>query len=679
MLASRCSSASSRSTSRSSASWPSPPRGTPSRARSPTGRCSPIFSEIFGLEPDTDGSSGLWLVEAWLGDHAPLLIDRLPLVGAVTSFGIADNEETGALQGKLRADETQAVLVEILQEATGGVPTMLLLEDAHWFDSATWAVLERVLAELPNVSIAVAAAAHPDGRGNIAARARSSPGTRCGARTRSARAGRRRALAEGELAVDDLPAEIAGYLVDRSAGNPFYVLELTRALRDTGGVEVVDRVCRITDPSGNLPAALAPGGPAGRRRDPHRPALGPAVARAKGRERARAGLLARPARRRPPRPEHRASLRDDLDAVASLNLLRTAAGRRRLLLVQPRADTRRRLLPAAHEPAPRPARSVAERLERDAEAANPATVAYHWTMSTRAGGDAETAGAMTRWALHAAVMHLRENAPARVGGHARELARGPRGRAGRPGARIARAPAPVLRAMPLTLTGGWASPQVIETYQRAQELCDAIDPGAEFFPTLVGVFTFLLVSGPAGGGLRMALANDEIARGSGDAAIQAEGAHDRVTSSFYTGRLADTVAGWDAVEASYRDKDHPLHTQMYGKDPYATELGHTAMALALMGRSDEALRRAREALDHTTDFVHPFSNVWAMTILAIVHELRDEPAEMGPIADEMVACASSTASRGSPRRWPGAAGRVPGPARCRMVSPTSSRGSRSGR
>ena len=253
----------------------------------------PIFSEIFGLEPDTDGSSGLWLVEAWLGDHAPLLIDRLPLVGAVTSFGIADNEETGALQGKLRADETQAVLVEILQEATGGVPTMLLLEDAHWFDSATWAVLERVLAELPNVSIAVARRPS-DGQGMSPLETLFAGHEVVALELDALEPDDVCALAEGELAVDDLPSEIAGYLVDRSAGNPFYVLELTRALRDTGGVEVVDRVCRITRLVRQSPGRAPLGGPAGHSRDPYRPALARAVACAQGRERARAGLLARP-------------------------------------------------------------------------------------------------------------------------------------------------------------------------------------------------------------------------------------------------------------------------------------------------------------------------------------------------------------------------------------------------
>jgi class 3 adenylate cyclase/predicted ATPase len=591
----------------------------------------PIFNEIFGLEPDTDGSSGVWLVEAWLGDQAPLLLSQIPLVGAVTSFGIADNAETGALQGKLRADETQSVLVEVLREATGGVPTVLLLEDAHWFDSATWAVLERVLAELPNVSLGVTTRPS-DGR-TPPLEALFAGHEVIALDLLALEPEDISALAEGELAVDDLPSEIADYLVDRSAGNPFYALELTRALRDTGGVEVVDRVCRVTD----LPAALLPEGlqatvvtridrlSAGQ-------SLALKVASVLGPEFS-FDLLADVH----PVPEHRDSLRDDLDAVASLNLLRSSETTdayysfnheltrdvvSSLLLTSQRRDLHK---------------SVAERLERDAEAANPATVAYHWTMSTRAGGDAETAAAMTRWAIHAAVMHLRENAllesAVTLGNALDALESVPAG----PERDSLELQLRVLRAIPLMMTGGWASPQVIETYQRAQELCDAIDPGAEFFPTLVGVFTFLLVSGRLEEAYRMALANDEIARGSGDAAIQAEGAHDRVTSSFYTGRLADSVAGWEAVEASYRDEDHPVHTQMYGKDPYATALGHTAMALALMGRSDEGLRRARQALDHTAEFIHPFSNVWAMTILAIVHELRDEPAEMAPIADAMVA------------------------------------------
>jgi class 3 adenylate cyclase/tetratricopeptide (TPR) repeat protein len=597
----------------------------------------PIFGEIFGLEPDTDGSSGLWLVEAWLGDHAPQLAKQIPLVGAVTSFLIADNEETGALQGKLRADETQAVLVEILREATGGVPTTLLLEDAHWFDSATWAVLERVLEQLPNVSLAVTRRPS-DGRmspGGLDVDALFAEHDLVVLELEALGRMDVCALAEDELAVDDLPADVADYLVDRSAGNPFYALELTRALRETGGVEVVDRVCRISE--GALPAELLP------------ESLQATVVTRLDRLSAGQSLALKVASVLGPEfshdllsdvhpvPEHRESLRDDLDAVARLNLLRPSESVEAYYSFNhelTRDVVYSLLLPSQRRDLHT---SVALRLERDAEAATPATVAYHWTMSTRAGGDVESAGAMTRWAVRAALMHLRENAlfesAATLGNALEALEAVPPGPARDP----LELQLQVLRAIPLTLSGGWASPQVIETYQRAQELCDAIGPGPEFFPTLVGVFTFLLVSGRLEEAYRMALANDEIARGSDDPAVRAEGAHDRVTSSFYTGRLADTVAGWGAVEASYRDEDHLLHTQMYGKDPFATGLGHAAMALALMGRTDEALRWARRAVDHTRSYVHPFSYVWSLTILAIVHELRDEPAEMAPIADEMVA------------------------------------------
>jgi len=56
----------------------------------------------------------------------------------------------------------------------------------------------------------------------------------------------------------------------------------------------------------------------------------------------------------------------------------------------------------------------------------------------------------------------------------------------------------------------------------------------------------------------------------------------------------------------------------------------------LVGRPDEAVRTAQEAVEHSTRWFHPFTHVWMLTVLCIVRQLRDEPEEIGAVADRMV-------------------------------------------
>ena len=52
------------------------------------------------------------------------------------------------MTGEVRADNTRNLLRQILQRAVADPPTMLVLEDAHWLDSASWSLLLDVLQEV---------------------------------------------------------------------------------------------------------------------------------------------------------------------------------------------------------------------------------------------------------------------------------------------------------------------------------------------------------------------------------------------------------------------------------------------------------------------------------------------------------------------------------------------------
>ena len=95
-------------------------------------------------------------LSALLSDD-PEALELLPLLTPVLTVAIPDTPLTAPLYGGGRADKTQAVIVALLKTFVGTEPQVLIVEDAHWFDSASWQLLERFARARPNVSITIVA------------------------------------------------------------------------------------------------------------------------------------------------------------------------------------------------------------------------------------------------------------------------------------------------------------------------------------------------------------------------------------------------------------------------------------------------------------------------------------------------------------------------------------------
>jgi hypothetical protein len=72
-----------------------------------------------------------------------------PLLNAVLPLEIAESATTRALQGQSRADATAELLYSLIEETAG--PLLIVLEDCHWMDSASFRLVEMVLARLSRV------------------------------------------------------------------------------------------------------------------------------------------------------------------------------------------------------------------------------------------------------------------------------------------------------------------------------------------------------------------------------------------------------------------------------------------------------------------------------------------------------------------------------------------------
>ena len=86
----------------------------------------------------------------------PELAQYAPLLNAFLPLGFPDNELTATMDGRVRADNTHALLLRLLGEAARPRPTALVLEDTHWLDSASWALTARVRRRLPSILLILA-------------------------------------------------------------------------------------------------------------------------------------------------------------------------------------------------------------------------------------------------------------------------------------------------------------------------------------------------------------------------------------------------------------------------------------------------------------------------------------------------------------------------------------------
>src|SRR6202041_3720056 len=92
----------------------------------------------------------------------PELQELIPLLGAVLAVDIPDNHTTAQMSGEARSHATQNLLVQLLQSAAASGPYLLVLEDVHWFDSASLAVADLVARQVPPMLFVVTSRPIPD-------------------------------------------------------------------------------------------------------------------------------------------------------------------------------------------------------------------------------------------------------------------------------------------------------------------------------------------------------------------------------------------------------------------------------------------------------------------------------------------------------------------------------------
>jgi class 3 adenylate cyclase/tetratricopeptide (TPR) repeat protein len=214
------------------------------------------WRELFAELPVFDGddvAARRQVVLDLLGED-PEVRDLAPLLNPVLPLGLPETDRSAELSGQGRADRTRDLLVRLLRAVVAGTPTVLVVEDAHWLDSASTALVLALSRE--RLLLLLVVATRPPGEAGTIA-----DDLGWAAYRRLLRAPNLErlvldrlppeaveALVRQRLGTASVPEVVIRLVEEKAEGNPLFSEELTFALRDAGLVRVVDgRVELVSD------------------------------------------------------------------------------------------------------------------------------------------------------------------------------------------------------------------------------------------------------------------------------------------------------------------------------------------------------------------------------------------------------------------------------------------------
>ncbi|MCP4363424.1 MAG: AAA family ATPase [Chloroflexi bacterium] len=186
-----------------------------------------------------------------LAETVPELERLTPLLNAVLPLDLPDSELTAQMSGEVRADNTHKLLVGLLKARAKATPLLLILEDVHWLDSASWALARLVSRDvLPLLLVIVTRPLHDPIPAEYTHLRRTTNSQHLSLTNLPLKETLQ--LVCQRLGVDTLPETVSNLLLEKAEGHPFFSEELAYALRDTGVLEISDGICRLNPAAGNL-------------------------------------------------------------------------------------------------------------------------------------------------------------------------------------------------------------------------------------------------------------------------------------------------------------------------------------------------------------------------------------------------------------------------------------------
>lgn len=174
----------------------------------------------------------------------PGLAAKAALLNNLIALDIPETPEIRRMESAGRADATLELIIALLMDASGKQPLVLILDDAHWFDSGSWSVIAAAARRLPRILLLVATRAVPESMPPGFQQLQRVRGLEHMALLPLPRTGALELVAL-RLGVRALPHELAAFIHQKAEGNPFFSEQLALSLLETGHLTIENGHCHL--------------------------------------------------------------------------------------------------------------------------------------------------------------------------------------------------------------------------------------------------------------------------------------------------------------------------------------------------------------------------------------------------------------------------------------------------
>jgi predicted ATPase len=177
---------------------------------------------------------------------------------------------------------------------------------------------------------------------------------------------------------------------------------------------------------------------------------------------------------------------------------------------------------------------------------------------------------------------------------------------------------------PLSITQGFAAPEVERVYARARALCRQVGETTQLFPVLWGLWLFYEVRGELQTAREFAEQLLSLAQRQQDPALLLPAHRAMGQTVFWQGELARARESLEQGIAIYDPQRHRSLAFHYSQDAGVGLRMFAAQVLWYLGYPDQAMESMQEALALARELSHPFSLASALDHAAWLHQYRRE-------------------------------------------------------
>ena len=211
----------------------------------------PIFNKIFEIEDPLEKSE-FKTETATIQNNVLAKLTRIdsdlsryaPLANVILPISIPENEFTSVMSGEIRGGNVRELLTRLLAFEASQAPLLIVMEDLHWFDSASWALLVDVQQKVRPLFLALNTRPLTDPVPVQFKQIIETPGVRL-IKLEAMMLDDVEALVCQRLGVKSVPPLIGRLIREKSEGHPFFAEELAYALRDSGFLMIENQECRV--------------------------------------------------------------------------------------------------------------------------------------------------------------------------------------------------------------------------------------------------------------------------------------------------------------------------------------------------------------------------------------------------------------------------------------------------